>query len=213
MSFPVRGWVTSRANLGLVICRLAISWSCMVVSLFSDSFPSAASEYYRSETGPRTDRTLSTVVRDVKRALMMISLPVSEPSLRRPHKPKLIFCPFSLQLAFVISSIYWPLMLFFPHLIMRSMDEQPLPGALPQLMRLPLATDLALHALPLFTLLIDFFVFQPKFSKIHVHKVAPIALVVFTVWYVSFVEYCAAFNGSCESLIVRTTQRPHTGRA
>lgn len=141
----------------------------------------------------------------------MISLPVSEPSLRRPHKPKLTFYyPLSPQLEFVISFIYWPLILFSPHLIARSIDEsRALPDAPPQFMHLPLTIDLALHASPLFTLLIDFFVFQPKFSKIHVHKVAPVVVVVFTIWYASFVEYCATFNGSCEFLIVPTARHPH----
>lgn len=82
----------------------------------------------------------------------------------------------------------------------------PLPGAPPQFMRLPLTTDLALHASPLFTLLVDFFVFESKFSKIHVRKVAPVAVIVFTVWYALFVEYCAAFNGSCELPLVSSAR-------
>jgi len=65
----------------------------------------------------------------------------------------------------------------------------------------PLTIDLALHASPLFTLLVDFFIFEPKFSKIYVHKAAPAAIVVYSICYASFVEYCATFNGSCEFLV------------
>jgi len=124
---------------------LFIAWSCMVVSLFCDLFPSVLA------------------VRHVKRTLLMISMPM----------------------AFVISSIYWSLLLFRPHLI--------LPPTKPQL---PLPIDLALHVSPLFALSIDFFVFESKFSKTHVRKAAPAALAVFSVCYASFIEYCATFNGA-----------------
>ncbi|KAG8217835.1 hypothetical protein J3R82DRAFT_6000, partial [Butyriboletus roseoflavus] len=84
------------------------------------------------------------------------------------------------QLAFVISSIYWSLLLLFPHLILHPVDEpHSLPDTTAQPMRLPITTDLALHASPLFTLLIDFFVFESKFSKTHVQRVAPVAVVAF----------------------------------
>ena len=73
------------------------------------------------------------------------------------------------------------------------------PGAVP---KLSLTVDLALHASPLFTLVIDFFVFESKFSKTYVHKAAPVAAVLFSVWYASLVEYCATFNGSCEFPVV-----------
>ncbi|KAH0827062.1 hypothetical protein J3R83DRAFT_4746 [Lanmaoa asiatica] len=87
-----------------------------------------------------------------------------------------------MPLEFVISSIYWSLLLFSPHLIMGSIDgSQPLPGGAAKLMRLPPTIDLALHASPLLTLFIDFFVFEPKFSKTHAHKAAPVTVVVFAV--------------------------------
>jgi hypothetical protein len=75
--------------------------------------------------------------------------------------------------------------MFRPHLILP-----------PTKVQLPLPIDLALHASPLFTLSIDFFVFESKFSRTNVRKAAPAALLVFSIWYASFVEYCATFNGS-----------------
>ena len=74
-----------------------------------------------------------------------------------------------------------------------------MPGVEPRLAGLPLSTDLALHASPLLTLLIDFFAFEHKFSKEHVRKAAPLAVVGFSIWYASFVEYCATFSGFCKS--------------
>jgi len=139
------GYFQFLTNQGLII-----AWSCMSVSIFCDVFPSV------------------TVARHLKKALLMISLPLS----------------------FVISSIYWSLILLLPQLILPPPST---PGAIQT--GLPLPLDLALHASPLFTLLIDFFVFESKFSKTYVHRVAPAAVVVFTVWYASFVEYCATFNG------------------
>lgn len=131
----------------------------------------------------------------------MISLPVSDISHRRLTHQKLTDLPYDLpQLSFVISSIYWSLILLLPQLILPPPST---PGAIQT--GLPLPLDLALHASPLFTLLIDFFVFESKFSKTYVHRVAPAAVVVFTVWYASFVEYCATFNGFCEC-----HRRPHS---
>ncbi|KAF8843577.1 hypothetical protein BDN67DRAFT_964045 [Paxillus ammoniavirescens] len=117
-------------------------------------------------------------VRRFKRALLMIALP----------------------LAFVISTIYWSLVLFFPTLILR--PEQPKSseptssGAAPKLMIIPLKTDLALHATPLITLLFDFFVFERKFTKGQINKGAPAVVLVYGIWYASLVEYCATFNGA-----------------
>ncbi|KAF8557264.1 hypothetical protein OG21DRAFT_345094 [Imleria badia] len=115
------------------------------------------------------------VARHVKRALLMVSL----------------------SLEFVISTIYWSLLLFLPHLILPpTPPSQPTRGAAPEFLSLPLPIDLALHASPLFTLLIDFFVFESKFSKTYVHKAAPAVIMVFSVWYASFVEYSATSNRS-----------------
>ncbi|KIJ69002.1 hypothetical protein HYDPIDRAFT_172501 [Hydnomerulius pinastri MD-312] len=117
-------------------------------------------------------------VRRAKRGLLMIALP----------------------LAFVVSSIYWSLFLFFPTLILRPEEpkesEPTSSSAAPKLMRIPLETDLALHATPFITLLTDFLVFERKFTKGQVSKGAPAIVFVYTIWYASLVEYCATFNGA-----------------
>jgi len=108
-----------------------------------------------------------TVVRDIKRTLLIASM----------------------SLACVISTIYWTLISFFPHLIMSRTSRD---GG--ELINLPMTLDLTLHVSPLITLLIDFFAFERKFSKSYVQRVAPAVAISFAVWYASFVEYCAMFN-------------------
>jgi len=114
--------------------------------------------------------------RVVKRTLLMIALP----------------------LAFVISSIYWTLLLLFPSLILQKMstEQEPSSEAVPELLRIPLNVDLALHASPLISLLIDFFAFEKRYPAKHVKGVAPLVVLVSTIWYASWAEYCATFNGS-----------------
>lgn len=65
-------------------------------------------------------------------------------------------------------------------------------------MRLPLKHDLALHAAPGITLFLDFILFEMKYSHTAASKGAPLAATLFCVWYSSWVEYCASFNGACE---------------
>ncbi|KAF8557271.1 hypothetical protein OG21DRAFT_1407496 [Imleria badia] len=144
MIAPKGGYFVFLTHQGLVG-----AWSCMVVSLFCDVFPS----------GSLTPQT---------------------------------YTPTLAQVSFAISSIYWSLLFFLPHLIVpvpTTAVSQPTP-AVP---RLPLTIDLALHAAPSFTLMIDFFVFEPKFSKT---LGAPAVLSVLGFWYGSFIEYCATYNGS-----------------
>jgi hypothetical protein len=115
-----------------------------------------------------------------------------------------------LQLAFVISTIYWSLVLFFPTLILRpelpKASEPTSSSAAPKLMIIPFKTDLALHATPLLTLLFDFFVFERKFTKAQISKGAPAVVLVYGIWYASLVEYCATFNGACESSFLGSLQ-------
>jgi len=104
----------------------------------------------------------------------------------------------ALPLAFVISSIYWTLLLLFPSLILQKMstEQEPSSEAVPELLRIPLNVDLALHASPLISLLIDFFAFEKRYPAKHVKGVAPLVVLVSTIWYASWAEYCATFNGS-----------------
>jgi hypothetical protein len=68
-------------------------------------------------------------------------------------------------------------------------------------MKLPLSVDLALHAAPGIVLLLDFFFFERRYTKRQVTRVAPLTAILFGLWYVSWVEYCANHNGRCESSI------------
>ncbi|KAI6035989.1 FAR-17a/AIG1-like protein-domain-containing protein [Pisolithus microcarpus] len=71
-----------------------------------------------------------------------------------------------LPMDFVVSSVYWSLRTFAPSLILlptetSSTSSSPVPG----LIKLPLPTDLAMHLAPFVSLLIDFTLFEPKFSS------------------------------------------------
>ncbi|KAH7889316.1 FAR-17a/AIG1-like protein [Phlebopus sp. FC_14] len=122
--------------------------------------------------------SLKTRLQDVKRVLLMIALP----------------------LAFVVTSIYWSLYIFFPTLILRPEEptgsEPTSSSTAPKLMRIPLHIDLSVHAVPLITLLVDFFLFERKFAPRQTRMTAPAIVFVYGIWYASFVEYCSRFNGT-----------------
>lgn len=107
------------------------------------------------------------------------------------------------QLAVVISSIYWTLLIFFPKLILRA----PEPGELgptssdevPELLRISRSLDLSLHAAPGTFLLLDFYLFELKYSKFHARYGGAAVAAVAGIWYACWVEYCASYNGTCKS--------------
>jgi len=68
-------------------------------------------------------------------------------------------------------------------------------------MRIPLNVDLALHAAPAIALALDFFLFEKRYTSYQVARVAPLTAILFGLWYVSWVEYCANHNGRCMSLV------------
>lgn len=118
------------------------------------------------------------VIRKAKRAVFMIAMP----------------------LAAVISTIYWGLLLFMPHLILRAPEQgewQPnVPtDDVPDLMRVPIKLDLALHAVPGTALIMDFFLFEVKYSKKTARYGGALVALLATVWYSCWVEYCASHNG------------------
>ncbi|KII88639.1 hypothetical protein PLICRDRAFT_41839 [Plicaturopsis crispa FD-325 SS-3] len=115
----------------------------------------------------------ATSIKRVKRALFMISLP----------------------LAVVISSIYWTLLLAFPHLIMQAFptSEPTSSPSAPAIAYVPLPIDLALHAAPALTLVADFFLLERKYTRSEA-RWAPLVTAVSTVWYGAWVEYLATFN-------------------
>ncbi|KIJ68881.1 hypothetical protein HYDPIDRAFT_23759 [Hydnomerulius pinastri MD-312] len=61
--------------------------------------------------------------------------------------------------------------------------------------RIPVLTDLALHLVPLLALLIDFFVFEGRYTPRKIRIVAPIAIAVYGLGYVGLVEFCVRRNG------------------
>lgn len=66
-------------------------------------------------------------------------------------------------------------------------------------MWLPLPLDLSLHAAPALSLLLDFFLLEQSYSSYTVARGAPLTAIAFGLWYSVWVEYCASYNGTCES--------------
>ncbi|KAI0065495.1 hypothetical protein BV25DRAFT_1821916 [Artomyces pyxidatus] len=119
----------------------------------------------------------SLLLRKLKRTLSMIAMP----------------------LEFLISLIYWSLLLLMPNLIVPVSLE---PGAAssssaaPEPFRLDLSIDLALHAVPAVVLLADFVLFEQRYTRRETTLNAPVLTGAMAVWYASWVEYCASNNGS-----------------
>ena len=125
-----------------------------------------------------------------KRTLLMIALPVRS-SRSLGSCQSLIYR----QLSFVISSIYWTLMLFLPHLILQLAESSSSDEA-PAFMMIPLSTDLALHLAPVVALVTDFFLLERKYTAEESTK-APAMVLIYGICYASLVEYCAPQNGFC----------------
>lgn len=62
--------------------------------------------------------------------------------------------PIGLALETIVAGIYWPLRLFFLHLLTKN----------PREFNLPLRVDLSIHLMPVVSLLIDYLIFMPKWS-------------------------------------------------
>jgi hypothetical protein len=119
------------------------------------------------------------------------------PSLGGLRTAKRLFLMISLPLTFVISSIYWTLILMFPTLIVWAAppESSSIPTEIPPEWRIPLSMDLSLHAVPLIAVALDFILFETKYSKKEQLIVAPIMTIAYSVFYGVWVEYCATFNG------------------
>jgi len=64
--------------------------------------------------------------------------------------------------------------------------------------RLPLMVDLSLHAVPAVAMLLDFFLYETKYSKKEMQFGVPIALFSYAAVYGFWVEHCAKHNeGIC----------------
>ncbi|KAF8518421.1 FAR-17a/AIG1-like protein [Hysterangium stoloniferum] len=116
----------------------------------------------------------------------------------RKHQRKLLMV--SLPLAVIVSMIYWSLILFAPSLILPPAPDfdsvLSSSSAASPLARVPLPLDIALHASPLITLLLEFILYQEPYSSYDVSYTAPVLIIVAGIWYGSFVEYCASYNKS-----------------
>ena len=81
-------------------------------------------------------------------------------------------------------------------------------NAVPKFIRLDLNVDLALHAVPALTLFLDFILFERPYSHKAARRGAPLLSVLAALWYGSWVEYCASYNGTCESFdVLASTMR------
>ncbi|EGN95389.1 hypothetical protein SERLA73DRAFT_142019, partial [Serpula lacrymans var. lacrymans S7.3] len=116
---PIDEWISKQKGghlQYLTIQGLALAWFTMTLSFMMDVLPP------------------SSILRSVKRTLLMVSLP----------------------LAIVVSAVYWSLLLLFPSLILqRKLESEPSSSSqVPEIIRIPLNIDLALHAVPALTLLV-----------------------------------------------------------
>ena len=87
-----------------------------------------------------------------------------------------------------------------PHMILMGPPSERVPTSshtIPEPERLDLTTDLALHAAPAISLIIDFYALEPKYSKFASRYFSVIVAAVLGTWYSCWVEYCASFNGMC----------------
>lgn len=96
-----------------------------------------------------------------------------------------------------VSSIYWPLIIFLPTLLLPPAAS----GAIDPdfFVGLPIDIELGLHLLPAFALLIEFFAFEARYSHVAAAKESRQLAAGFASFYACFVEYCALYNsGTCE---------------
>ncbi|KAH8106738.1 FAR-17a/AIG1-like protein [Cristinia sonorae] len=118
-----------------------------------------------------------SLIKRAKRAVFMIAMP----------------------LAVVISTIYWTLLLAFPHLILRpDMEGESEPSSsskASQFARIPVQMDLALHAVPAISLLLDFFLLERKYTNKQAIYGGFFVAAASGLWYAWWVEECAKFNG------------------
>ncbi|KZT26283.1 hypothetical protein NEOLEDRAFT_1162307 [Neolentinus lepideus HHB14362 ss-1] len=121
------------------------------------------------------------------------------PSFTALRKVKRVLLMIALSVAVVVSSIYWTLVLFMPHMILQANPGTTPPTSsteAPKLVRIPLRIDLALHAAPGISLLADFLLFEKKYSRNEASYAAPVLSALFGLGYGNWVEYLAKFNGS-----------------
>ncbi|KAK0484606.1 FAR-17a/AIG1-like protein [Armillaria novae-zelandiae] len=106
---------------------------------------------------------------------LLVDLFPSIPALRSLKRAMLMVC---MPVEAVIVSVYWTLLLLFPSLILQKYVPSELTSsqdALP-LARIPLPLDLAMHVVPGLSLVLDFLVFEKKYSQELVKLAVPVVL-------------------------------------
>jgi len=124
-----------------------------------------------------------TVFRKIKRLVLMVALPIST----------------------IVTTVYWGLLIFWPEMILAARPlpiEFPTPDELvpsfsePTILRIPLKIDLALHAIPAISLILDFFFVERKYTRGQAVYGGIIMTVLACLSYAPWIEHCAKFNGS-----------------
>ncbi|SJL10540.1 uncharacterized protein ARMOST_13927 [Armillaria ostoyae] len=106
---------------------------------------------------------------------LLVDLFPSIPALRSLKRTMLMVC---MPVEAVVVSVYWTLLLLFPSLILQKyVPSEPTSShdALP-LARIPLPLDLAMHVVPGLSLVLDFLVFEKKYSQELVKLAVPVVL-------------------------------------
>ncbi|CAI5760093.1 unnamed protein product [Candida verbasci] len=70
------------------------------------------------------------------------------------YNVKNILHPIALALEFIVAIVYWPLRIFFLHLLTSK----------PKDFNIPIRTDLSIHLMPVISLLIDYLIFMPRWT-------------------------------------------------
>lgn len=94
--------------------------------------------------------------------------------------------PIALALESVVTLVYWPLRLMFVHILVKD----------PTAKFIPIFIDLCLHAMPAAALLVDFFVFMPKWTLSPQKSFA--ACVVISLVYWVWLKYLIDFQNGGE---------------
>nr|XP_031858838.1 uncharacterized protein CI109_005793 [Kwoniella shandongensis]KAA5525910.1 hypothetical protein CI109_005793 [Kwoniella shandongensis] len=114
---------------------------------------------------------------------------------------KRVFLLAALPVELVISSIYWSLVLFAPHLMLPSNSSAGNPSepssaeGMDSLFRIPLWMDISMHLVPALALIADFFLLERKFRPPQSTYGALLLATTFGIAYGFWAEHCASING------------------
>ncbi|EPT06093.1 hypothetical protein FOMPIDRAFT_1110353 [Fomitopsis schrenkii] len=127
------------------------------------------------------------------------------PSVTLIRKAKRLVLMVALPIATIVTTVYWTLLIFWTEMILAARPipiDSPEPDELvpsfadPAIVRIPLKTDLAMHAVPAVALLIDFFLIERKYTRRQAIWGGTAMTVLACSVYAPWIEYCSEFNGS-----------------